>query len=193
MPTTVRLPNQSNRRDLVGISDIVVWLQVRWGIVFRGHTRQRATDGPIVISSSRRGTKNLGRVGSGRRRASSWARSRWSSGDGSSSSAPRPSCVSSRGRASAFGIYGTAIYAPASSIETTSDSRPPRRRCATGSHALRASVVTPQGNEPTPESPMSRIARHAHEIYEARSGRVGTAMEDWLAVERQVDEERDRV
>jgi hypothetical protein len=77
MPTTVRLPNQSNRRDLVGISDIVVWLQVRWGIVFRGHT---------------------------------------------------------------------------------------------------------------PESPMSRIARHAHEIYEARSGRVGTAMEDWLAAERQVDE-----
>ena len=35
---------------------------------------------------------------------------------------------------------------------------------------------------------MSRIARRAHEIYEARSGQHGTAMEDWLTAERQIDD-----
>ena len=36
---------------------------------------------------------------------------------------------------------------------------------------------------------MNRIARRAHEIYEARSGQHGTGMEDWLTAERQIDEE----
>jgi hypothetical protein len=39
---------------------------------------------------------------------------------------------------------------------------------------------------------MNRIARRAHEIYEARGGEHGTAMEDWLAAERQIDDEIDR-
>ena len=42
------------------------------------------------------------------------------------------------------------------------------------------------------ESRMNRIARRAHEIYEARNGQHGTAMEDWLTAERQIDEEIDR-
>jgi len=41
------------------------------------------------------------------------------------------------------------------------------------------------------ESRMNRIARRAHEIYETRAGQNGTAMEDWLAAERQIDDEID--
>ena len=37
------------------------------------------------------------------------------------------------------------------------------------------------------ESRMNRIARRAHEIYEARGGEHGKAMEDWLQAEREVD------
>ena len=40
-----------------------------------------------------------------------------------------------------------------------------------------------------PEPRMSRIARRAHEIYEARGGQHGTALEDWLQAEREVDDE----
>jgi hypothetical protein len=36
---------------------------------------------------------------------------------------------------------------------------------------------------------MNRIARRAHEIYEARGGEQGKAMEDWLQAEREVDTE----
>ena len=39
------------------------------------------------------------------------------------------------------------------------------------------------------ESRMNRIARRAHEIYEARGGEHGKAMEDWLQAEREVDAE----
>jgi hypothetical protein len=39
----------------------------------------------------------------------------------------------------------------------------------------------------TSESRMNRIARRAHEIYEARGGEHGKAMEDWLQAEREVD------
>jgi DUF2934 family protein len=39
---------------------------------------------------------------------------------------------------------------------------------------------------------MNRIARRAHEIYEARGGQHGKAMEDWLTAERQIDDEIDR-
>ena len=34
---------------------------------------------------------------------------------------------------------------------------------------------------------MNRIAKRAEEIYEARGGRQGKAMEDWLQAEREVD------
>jgi hypothetical protein len=59
-----------------------------------------------------------------------------------------------------------------------------------------APVAARPGNESTPgpaESRMSRIARRAHEIYEARNGQHGTAMEDWLTAERQIDDEIDSV
>ena len=37
------------------------------------------------------------------------------------------------------------------------------------------------------ESRLNRIARRAHEIYEARGGQHGKAMEDWLQAEREID------
>ena len=40
-----------------------------------------------------------------------------------------------------------------------------------------------------PESRMNRIARRAHEIYEARGGEHGRALEDWLQAEREIDSE----
>jgi Protein of unknown function (DUF2934) len=42
------------------------------------------------------------------------------------------------------------------------------------------------------ESRMQRIAARAHEIYQARGGQDGKALEDWLAAERQIDHEIDR-
>jgi Protein of unknown function (DUF2934) len=39
------------------------------------------------------------------------------------------------------------------------------------------------------ESRMNRIARRAHEIYEARGGQDGKALDDWLQAEREVDAE----
>ena len=41
------------------------------------------------------------------------------------------------------------------------------------------------------ESRMNRIARRAHEIYEARGGEHGTELGDWLQAEREVDAEID--
>ena len=52
-------------------------------------------------------------------------------------------------------------------------------------------------NPPTPqvaqshEPRMNRIARRAHEIYEARGGEHGTELGDWLQAEREVDLEID--
>jgi hypothetical protein len=36
---------------------------------------------------------------------------------------------------------------------------------------------------------MQRIANRAHEIYEARGGQHGKALEDWLTAEREIDDE----
>jgi hypothetical protein len=41
---------------------------------------------------------------------------------------------------------------------------------------------------PQPESRLSQIARRAHEIYEARGGSDGKALEDWLQAEREIDD-----
>lgn len=41
------------------------------------------------------------------------------------------------------------------------------------------------------ETRINRIARRAHEIYEARGGEHGKALEDWLQAEREVDAEMD--
>jgi Protein of unknown function (DUF2934) len=52
----------------------------------------------------------------------------------------------------------------------------------------------PQGSGPSPgrpphESRMDRIARRAHEIYVARGGQHGKALEDWLNAETEIDAE----
>ena len=39
------------------------------------------------------------------------------------------------------------------------------------------------------ESRMNRIAQRAHEIYEARGGEHGKAIQDWLQAEREIDTE----
>jgi hypothetical protein len=38
---------------------------------------------------------------------------------------------------------------------------------------------------------MDKIARRAHQIYQARGGAHGKAIEDWLQAEREVDAEMD--
>jgi hypothetical protein len=38
---------------------------------------------------------------------------------------------------------------------------------------------------------MNRVARRAHQIYEARGGQDGRALEDWLQAEREIDAEID--
>ena len=43
-----------------------------------------------------------------------------------------------------------------------------------------------------PESRLNRIAKRAHEIYEARGGEHGKALEDWLQAERQIDADMER-
>jgi hypothetical protein len=58
-----------------------------------------------------------------------------------------------------------------------------------------ASLSEGRGGESTPElleSRMNRIAKRAHELHEARGGQHGTAMEDWLTAERQIDDEIDQ-
>jgi hypothetical protein len=81
----------------------------------------------------------------------------------------------------------------------TASTKQPRRR-ADRSAPPRATDRTPQdGGELSssiassahrpPESRMNRIARRAHEIYEARGGEHGKAPEDWLQAEREIDSE----
>jgi hypothetical protein len=45
-----------------------------------------------------------------------------------------------------------------------------------------------QSGQPPP-SRMARIAQRAHEIYEARGGQEGKAIDDWLQAEREIDAE----
>ncbi len=57
------------------------------------------------------------------------------------------------------------------------------------------SVDASEGGAPPPlppESRMNRVAKRAHELYEARGGQDGTAVEDWLTAEREIDEDIDR-
>jgi hypothetical protein len=49
----------------------------------------------------------------------------------------------------------------------------------------------PDGRPAAPEFRMNRIARRAHEIYEARGGDDGKALNDWLQAEREIDAEID--
>ena len=53
----------------------------------------------------------------------------------------------------------------------------------------------PSTPNPKPSGPqlsrLNRIARRAHEIYEARGGHDGRDLDDWLQAEREVDAEID--
>jgi hypothetical protein len=72
---------------------------------------------------------------------------------------------------------GGATMSPSSA---TADTLPDGR----GDSASTSGLV----NQPS-ESRMNRIRRRAHEIYDARGGEHGKAMEDWLQAEREVDAE----
>ena len=54
-------------------------------------------------------------------------------------------------------------------------------------------VETPSpGVEMSSDEPrMTRIAKRAHELYEARGGNIGRDIDDWLQAEREVDGESD--
>jgi len=87
-------------------------------------------------------------------------------------------------------------------MTTASDRRPgparpgpgptPAARNA-GPHGGDNVVQAPGAAVPGPESRLNRIARRAHEIYEARGGEHGKAMEDWLQAEREIDAAIDAV
>jgi hypothetical protein len=47
----------------------------------------------------------------------------------------------------------------------------------------------PVRKAPVTEPRIERIARRAHELYEARGGTDGRALEDWLQAEREIDAE----
>jgi len=61
----------------------------------------------------------------------------------------------------------------------------------TGSRPDNADEAPPSRRPRPSESRISRIARRAHEIYEARGGAQGKALEDWLQAEREIDAEMD--
>ena len=47
----------------------------------------------------------------------------------------------------------------------------------------------PPGSRDQPLPRMNRIAKRAHELYEARGGRDGKDLDDWLQAEREIDDE----
>jgi len=61
----------------------------------------------------------------------------------------------------------------------------------TGSRRDNADEALPSRPPRRSEARISRIARRAHEIYEARGGAQGKALEDWLQAEREIDAEMD--
>ena len=58
---------------------------------------------------------------------------------------------------------------------------------AGGEEERDGSISTPESGNQRSEPRLARIARRAHEIYEARGGEHGKAMEDWLQAEREID------
>jgi hypothetical protein len=58
-----------------------------------------------------------------------------------------------------------------------------------GAETLPSAAVSPR----KPKEPrIERIARRAHEIYVARGGEHGKALDDWLRAEREIDAEDDQ-
>jgi len=79
-------------------------------------------------------------------------------------------------------------------MATTASNRQPRTARRSSAPA-NATPNAGQGGRDTSAGPvqrpsefrMNRIAHRAHEIYEARGGEHGKAMEDWLQAEREID------
>jgi hypothetical protein len=65
--------------------------------------------------------------------------------------------------------------------DTARESDPSRETSRTGGE------TSPRTSAPEPR--IERIARRAHELYEARGGNHGRALEDWLQAEREIDAE----
>ena len=59
----------------------------------------------------------------------------------------------------------------------------------TGQHGKAGGAPSPDEDDGAQELRMNRIARRAHQIYEARGGQHGKALEDWLQAEREIDAE----
>jgi hypothetical protein len=72
---------------------------------------------------------------------------------------------------------------------TKSAMRPAPGAIASATRRQEPVVAMPKsdGELPSQESRMNQIARRAHEIYEARGGTDGKALEDWLQAEREID------
>jgi hypothetical protein len=47
----------------------------------------------------------------------------------------------------------------------------------------------PGSHDQPPLTRMNRIAKRAHELYEARGGQDGRDLDDWLQAEREIDAE----
>ena len=73
---------------------------------------------------------------------------------------------------------------PATAQSSATLTKPTRN---TGQDDRDTVVQAPGGALQPSESRPNRIARRAHEIYEARAGEHGKALEDWLQAEREID------
>ena len=80
-------------------------------------------------------------------------------------------------------VTTTSDRRPGTTPTSPASSNPTRKTGQDGDTFAQAPGV---GLQPT-ESRLNRIARRAHEIYEARGGEHGKAMEDWLQAERDID------
>ena len=81
-------------------------------------------------------------------------------------------------------------HAPGGGPGITNDRGP----VATGASDMTATTPAPvmsSDRTVSDASRLERIARRAHEIYEARGGEHGRNMDDWLQAEREIDEKDD--
>ena len=89
--------------------------------------------------------------------------------------------------------FGTGIAAD----DSMTDTRDPTARSQEADRAVGSGTQTSPSRpgradraaERIEEPRIERIARRAFEIYEARGGQNGRALEDWLQAEREIDNE----
>jgi hypothetical protein len=85
----------------------------------------------------------------------------------------------------------TLDFAPGKSIAVKSVAPDTRKDVDETAPAAPATLKLPTpSSRPGPKEPrIERIARRAHEIYVARGGEHGKALDDWLRAEREIDAE----